>query len=219
MSGRRKSFAGCVFINCPFDGAYWPTFDAVVFTILACGFTPRCALEELDSGTIRLTRIQRIIRGSRFGIHDLSRVELASRNGLPRFNIPFELGLDIGAKAFGAPSIRQKHCLILDAVPYRYQQFISDIAGQDVWCHRGSPNGAIRIVRNWLRNTSRKSLPGPVTVRQQFAEFSRWLPQTCARNGIERHDLLFIDYVQMARQWLSRSADASPDTSRSLRQR
>ncbi len=52
MPGQRESFAGSVFINCPFDNEYWPTFEAVVFTVVACGFTPRCALEELDSGTV-----------------------------------------------------------------------------------------------------------------------------------------------------------------------
>jgi hypothetical protein len=52
-----------------------------------------------------LTKIQRIIRGCRFGIHDLSRVELAAANSLPRFNMPFEPGLDIAAKAFGCRRI------------------------------------------------------------------------------------------------------------------
>jgi hypothetical protein len=106
MSGRRSSFAGSVFINCPFDREYWPTFEAVVFTVLACGFTPRCALEEIDSGAVRLTKIQRLIGGSRFGIHELSRVELTAVNNLPRFNMPFELGLDIGAKTFGRKQVQ-----------------------------------------------------------------------------------------------------------------
>jgi hypothetical protein len=147
MPGRRGSVAASVFINCPFDNQYWPIFEAVVFTVVACGFPPRCALEELDSGTVRLTKIQRIIRGCRFGIHDLSRVELAAANSLPRFNMPFELGLDIAAKAFGVGAVRRKQFLILDSAPYRYQQFISDISGQDIGCHDGSPDRAIDIVR------------------------------------------------------------------------
>src|SRR3954468_20883340 len=89
MSRRRDAFASSVFINCPFDDDYWPTFEALVFTVVACDFNPRCALEELDSGTVRLTKIQRIIQACRFGIHDLSRVELAAANSLPRFNMPF----------------------------------------------------------------------------------------------------------------------------------
>ena len=209
MAGQRESFAGSVFINCPFDNEYWPTFEAVVFTVVACGLTPRCALEELDSGTVRLTKIQRIIRGCRFGIHDLSRVELAAVNSLPRFNMPFELGLDIAAKAFGIGPVRRKQFLILDSAPYRYQQFISDISGQDIRCHNGSPDRAIDIVRNWLRNASRKQVPGPVAIKRQFAQFVQWLPENCERNGFDRNDLLFIEYVEMARQWIAASNEAT----------
>jgi hypothetical protein len=202
MPGRRESVAASVFINCPFDNQYWPIFEAVVFTVVACGFTPRCALQELDSGTVRLTKIQRIIRGCRFGIHDLSRVELAAANSLPRFNMPFELGLDIAAKAFGVGPVRRKQFLILDSAPYRYQQFISDISGQDIRCHDGSPDRAIDIVRNWLRDASRRRLLGPVAIKRQFAQFVQWLPENCERNRFDRTDLLFIEYVEMARQWI-----------------
>lgn len=209
MPGQRESVAASVFINCPFDDQYWPIFEAVVFTVVACGFTPRCALEELDSGTVRLTKIQRIIRGCRFGIHDLSRVELAAANSLPRFNMPFELGLDIAAKAFGVGAVRRKQFLILDSAPYRYQQFISDISGQDIRCHDGSPDRAIDIVRNWLRNASRRRLLGPVAIKRQFAQFVQWLPENCERNGFDRTDLLFIEYVEMARQWIVTSNQAA----------
>jgi len=201
MSRRRDAFASSVFINCPFDDDYWPTFEALVFTVVACDFNPRCALEELDSGTVRLTKIQRIIQACRFGIHDLSRVELAAANSLPRFNMPFELGLDIAAKAFGAGQVRRKQFLILDSIPYRYQQFISDISGQDIRCHDGSPDRAMDICRNWLRNASRRRVPGPVLIRRAFAQFVEWLPENCERNGFDRNDLLFVEYVEMARQW------------------
>src|SRR5688572_15103800 len=98
----RASFGNSVFINCPFDDDYWPMLEAIVFTVLACGFRPRSALEELDSGTVRLNKIERIIRACKYGIHDLCRVEPGAQTKLPRFNMPFELGLDIAAKAFGA---------------------------------------------------------------------------------------------------------------------
>jgi hypothetical protein len=208
MAGRRDSFAGSVFINCPFDNDYWPPFEAIVFTVVACGFSPRCALEELDSGTVRLTKIQRIIRGCRFGIHDLSRVELAAANSLPRFNLPFELGLDIAAKAFGFGPVRRKQFLILDSTPYRVPAVHSDISGQDIRCHNGSPDRAIDIVRNWLRNASRKRVSGPIAIKRQFAQFVAWLPENCERNGFDRDDLLFIEYVEMARQWMATSNEA-----------
>ncbi len=204
MPSPRKRFADSVFINCPFDDDYWPIFEAIVFTVIACGFAPRCALEELDSGTVRLDKIRRIIRGCRYGIHDLSRVELNAASDLPRFNMPFELGLDVAARDFGSFGLRRKRFLVLDAERYRYQAFISDISGQDIRCHRNSPDRAIDIVRNWLRATSgRSGILGPVTIKQQFALFADWLPENCDRNGFDRDDLLFVEYVEMATQWIA----------------
>ena len=49
---RGPRFADCVFVNCPFDAEYWPIFEAIVFGILDCGFTPRSALEFRGSTAI-----------------------------------------------------------------------------------------------------------------------------------------------------------------------
>ena len=45
------------------------------FTILFLGFTPRIALETLDSGQPRIDKIVRLIKESQYAIHDLSRVQ------------------------------------------------------------------------------------------------------------------------------------------------
>jgi hypothetical protein len=197
------SFATSVFINCPFDRDYWPMFEAIVFTIVGCGFRPRCALEELDSGTVRLDKIRKIIGSCLYGVHDLSRVELSASRKLPRFNMPFELGLDIAAKAFGTPPLARKRFLILDAKPYRYQKFISDISGQDIRWHQNRPSKAINVTRSWLRAASgRTSMRGPVEIKHQFVEFGRQLPENCKRLGLNRKDLLFVEYVELATQWV-----------------
>jgi hypothetical protein len=81
-----------VFLNCPFDEAYKPSFEALLFTIMASGYRARCALEDDDSGDIRFDKLCRFIEESDRSVHDLSRVELGA-NDLPRFNMPFELGL------------------------------------------------------------------------------------------------------------------------------
>jgi hypothetical protein len=204
MSRARDRFVSSVFINCPFDETYLPIFEAVVFTVIAAGFRPRSALENIDSGTLRLRKIQGIIAGCRYGIHDLSRVELGAETRLPRFNMPFELGLDIAAKAFGGKALKAKRFLILDADPYRYQRFISDISGQDIHCHRGLPSTAMDITRNWLRATSRRSeVAGPLTIKRLYADFVQWLPEYCTQAGFDRKNLLFVDYVEMARQWVA----------------
>jgi len=128
----RNEYAQGVFINCPFDSEYKPLFEAIAFAVLACGFRPRCALEIDDSSEVRIDKIFKIIAECKYGIHDISRTEVTSASGLPRFNMPLELGMFLATKRFGAGRQRQKVCLILDSMPYRYQQFISDIAGQEV---------------------------------------------------------------------------------------
>ncbi|HEV7484762.1 MAG TPA: hypothetical protein VGQ65_03700 [Thermoanaerobaculia bacterium] len=139
-----------VFLNCPFDRAYRPMLRAIMFAIHDCGFFARSALEEQDSSAVRFQKIVRIIRTSQFAIHDISRVQLDSVTRLPRFNMPLELGLFLGAKEFGDAEQSAKHSLVLDRTPYRYQKFCSDIAGQDIEAHANKPAKAIELVRNWL---------------------------------------------------------------------
>ena len=90
---RTGNYERNIFLNCPFDAAYRPLFEALVFAIHDCGFQARCALEAEDSGEERIRKIKRIIRECRFGVHDISRVQLDPVNQLPRFNMPLELGL------------------------------------------------------------------------------------------------------------------------------
>ena len=142
-----------VFINCPFDKKYRPTFRAIVFTIVDCGFRPRCALEIDDSTGIRIEKILDLVSRCKFGIHDLSRTELSKSTKLPRFNMPLELGIFLGAARLGNPSQRRKVGLILDKNRYRFQKFISDIAGQDIHEHKGIPKNAVAEVRGWLRSS------------------------------------------------------------------
>src|ERR1700730_7420898 len=97
MAGHRD-----VFINCPFDAEYRLFFWATVFVILRSGFQARCALETDDSSENRFEEICKIISDCRYGIHDICRrTELDPKSTLPRFNMPLELGLFLGAKRFG----------------------------------------------------------------------------------------------------------------------
>ena len=126
-----KDYSSNVFINCPFDDEYRDMFHAIVFAVFDCNFRARCALEEDDGGEGRMEKILRIIEQCKYGIHDICRTELDGVTNLPRFNMPFELGVYIGAKRFGGAGQRGKKCLIMDTERYRYQRFISDIAGND----------------------------------------------------------------------------------------
>lgn len=159
-----------VFINCPFDEGYKPLFEAVVFTVLNCGYTPRCALELSDSGQVRIAKINALIAGCRFGIHDVCRTELDPVNSLPRFNMPLELGLFLGCQTFGSRKHRDKSCLIFDTERYRYQKFVSDIAGQDIKAHGQDARRVIKGIRDWL------PFSAPASQRAAFRRTVRRIP-------------------------------------------
>ena len=156
VPSRPGSFAhyeDSVFVNCPFDRSYRPLLEAIVFAIHDCGFYARSALEVEDAGEGRLDKIMRIVGECRYGVHDISRIEL-TREGLPRFNMPFELGLFLGCRRYGSARDRRKQVLVLDSERYRYQRFLSDIAGQDI------------AVSPWQANSHRSSLLGELQARQ-----------------------------------------------------
>jgi hypothetical protein len=191
-----------VFINCPFDAAYKPLFDALVFAVFDCGFVARCALEEDDGSQIRVQKVFGIISQCRLSIHDLSRVEVDRSTKLPRFNMPLELGAFLGAKHFGGGGQKRKACLILDSERYRYQRFISDIAGQDIKAHENNPQAVIRVVRDWLRTYSQVSIPSGSVIWARYQVFDNDLPLLCKELRLNPKELIFNDYVLLVSRWL-----------------
>jgi hypothetical protein len=202
---RSADYDRSVFVNCPLDDEYRPLLDAVVFAIKDCGYITRLALEVSDSSQVRIDKIARIIRECRFGFHDISRTAPDSVTNLPRFNMPLELGLFLGAKRFGNAQQKVKSCLIADVERYRYQKFISDIAGQDIEAHRGDAELAIRIVRDWLRSATPKSIriPGGDAVSSRYDAFRRELPSSCVKLDLTIEELTFIDYIAQVEDWLT----------------
>ena len=193
-----------VFLNCPFDSAYKQLFDAMVFAVYDCGFIARCALEEEDASQVRIDKIYNIIADCRYGIHDISRTELDENLGLPRFNMPLELGVFLGAKKFGIDEQKRKNCLILDKEQYRYQQFISDIAGQDIQAHNNNPEEMVTVIRNWLRNVSkRETIPSGSIIWKRYQEFMGDLPQLAQECRLEVDELIFNDYTSVITKWLT----------------
>lgn len=193
-----------VFLNCPFDQEYQPIFHALVFVVQDCGFKARSALEAENGGEVRIEKINRIIRECRHGIHDISRTEPDAVNALPRFNMPLELGLFLGARHFGSRLHREKNCLILDREPHRYQKFCSDIAGQDIQIHDTEPERAIRAVRNWLASFLGPSvlLPGARKMAERYVAFQEALPITCANWHLDVRELQFLEVRTLAQEWV-----------------
>jgi len=179
-------YARSVFINGPFDATYRDIFDAVIFTVFHCGYIARCARELDDASQTRIDKILRMIKECKFGIHDISRTEPDPAYGLPRFNMPFELGIFLGAKSFGTREQKRKNCLILDRERYRYQIFISDIAGQDICAHGDDSEKVISLVRDWLRKASgRITIPGGSEIKRRYDLFNSELPLMCKRLKLE----------------------------------
>jgi hypothetical protein len=193
-----------VFINCPFDDDYKPIFDAIIFSIFACGFQPRCALEESNGGRVRYEKIISIIGQCHLSIHDISRTELDRQSRLPRFNMPFELGLFLGAQRFGAGDHTRKSCLILDKERYRYQKFISDISGQDIESHSNEPAKAVSAVRKWLTPLSDKPelIAGGRRIFNHYHEFRIKLPVILGALNIEEDEVSYADYTNLVSNWL-----------------
>jgi hypothetical protein len=180
-----------VFINCPFDSDYQPLLRALVFTIYDCGLVARSALERDDGSEVRIDKIRRIIGESNFGVHDISRTETDALTGLPRFNMPLELGIFLGAKYFGAANHARKSCVILDRDRYRYQAFCSDLAGHDIHAHGGSEREMVRAVRDAARTwVPERRLPGARDVRALLAVRGRAAsPRRQDRSGRGRADV------------------------------
>lgn len=204
MSSHRAGYERHVFINVPFDRPYRKLLDALVFAVHACGLTARCALEADDSAEVRLDKIYRIISECRFGIHDLSRTTLDSANRLPRFNMPLELGVFLGARRFGKGDQRRKCCLILDRERYRFQKFCSDISGQDIRAHGKDAGTAMRVVRDWLQPNLGPSrpVPGAQAIVTEYLAFRRTLPRICTQRGLTVGALTFLDYRLLVEEWL-----------------
>ncbi len=207
-----QAYDASVFINCPFDAAYQPLFRATVFAVYDCGFEPRCALEVYNSGQVRIDKIMGLVEACRYGLHDISRTELDGVNQLPRFNMPLELGLFLGAQRFGSGAQKRKSCLVLDREPYRFQKFISDIAGQDIASHDGEVAKLIGKVRDWLSAAANdKPLPGGAKIAERFAQFSLDLPAIASAIHLREEELTFLDYASLASRWLKANLLAVTD--------
>lgn len=202
MAAEARTSTNDVFINCPFDRDYAPTFRSLIFTVYACGFRPRSARELDDAGQTRIDKLYNLIDECRYGIHDLSRTELDEVNNLPRFNMPLELGIFLGAKRYGNKAQKLKRALVLDIEQYRYQRFISDLAGMDIHEHGGDPIRALHETRDWLANVSRRQLPSGGRVARTYQAFLEDLPALAAELEFDPADIPYVDFERIVVSWL-----------------
>jgi hypothetical protein len=165
------AFKDNVFVNCPFDDGYLPLLRPLLFTVIDLGFTPRIALERLDSGKPRFDKIVTLIKQSKYAIHDLSRIQSSKIGEFFRLNMPFELGLDVGCSLFMGGQWSGKRCLILEAEKFRYQAAISDLSNSDIAVHNNQPIDILTEVRHWLNNEAKLRTAGPAKLWGRFNDF------------------------------------------------
>ena len=191
-----------IFINCPFDEQYQELFDALLFAVYFCGCKPRCALEIDNGAQIRLEKIFIIIKDCDLGVHDISRTQL-TLNNLPRFNMPLEFGIFLGAKKFGSTKQKQKSCMIFDSDKYRYMEFMSDIAGQDIKWHNNDYTEIIRKTRNWLNTfTILQPLPGAAAIISKYNYYLLDKPSILKSLNLTNDDVQYADKTQIIEEWI-----------------
>ena len=147
-----------VFLNVPFDSQYRPLFIALIASLTALGSEPHCVLEVPSAGRNRLDRIYELIESCGSSIHDLSRVSLSGTFRVPRFNMPFELGL-----AYSIARQQRHSFFVLEQASHRLQASLSDLNGHDPHIHQGTQYGVYRCVLDCFGTSDRK--PSFTTLR------------------------------------------------------
>jgi hypothetical protein len=120
--------------------------------------------------------------------------------------MPLELGLFLGASRFGNPEQRLKTCLVVDREPYRFHQYVSDIAGQDIVPHGDDPARAIQAVRDWLAASlpsAARRLAGSRAIIARYNTFIKDLPRSCDLMERDWKNLTFTDHVEMVSDWMA----------------
>lgn len=193
-----------VFVNCPFDNEYFKLLKPLLFTLIYIGLKPRIS-ETSDSGEVRLHKIKEMMEDSKFSIHDLSRMEPITDDKLPRFNMPFECGIDFGIKLSNPQKYQNKKFLILEKEQYRYQKVISDISGNDIKAHKNNPEKIIKVVRDWFKPTN-NDIPRHKEMWLAFNEFEFDYEDILKEEGYNPKDiyeLTFSDVIEYMTNWIT----------------
>lgn len=207
MTDKAARFEKNVFINCPFDPKYIPMLHVLIFTIIECDLEPRIALEEYGSEEVRINKIKELIRCSKYSIHDISRMEPLKSGDLPRFNLPFELGLDMGCKTYGTGKLATKKCLILEKTKFQYLKVISDLAGNDIEAHNSNVKVLLKKVRNWISAVTGKSLSGPKEIWENFNFFYDEFVDAYKKKYFDDDevvDMPIVEYIDFVKEWLAK---------------
>jgi hypothetical protein len=192
-----------VFINCPFDNYYFPLLKPLLFTLIYIDLVPRIS-ETSDSGEFRLLKIRDLMAVSQYSIHDLSRMEPLKQKDYPRFNMPFECGIDFGLR-MSSNEYASKKFLILEKEQHRYQKVISDISGNDIKAHKNEPEQIVKVIRDWFKPTQ-LNIPRHREIWLAYNEFVYDYEQILINEKYDPKDiysLTFSDIIEFMTAWIS----------------
>jgi hypothetical protein len=182
-----------VFLNVPFDSQYRLPFIALIAGLTALGFEPHCVLEVPSSGQNRLERIYGLIASCGASIHDLSRVTLSGRLRLPRFNMPFELGI-----AYALAKQQPHLFFVFEKQEHRIQATLSDLNGHDPHIHEGTQAGVLRCVLDCFGTPT--GVPSFGALKLLTAQLNRSVLKLQREHGLQEpfHPYLFRQAVDAA---------------------
>ena len=147
---RHRKRIESVFLNIPYDREFEDLYLAYIVGLTQLGLHVNATVAVPNQG--RLETIIGLIEESNSSIHDLSRIELSK--GIPRFNMPVELGLALHRSHV----TKGRHRVyVFESKTYRAQRSTSDINGIDPKIHHGTAKGVMAGLRNIFRQ------PGDVT--------------------------------------------------------
>lgn len=200
-----------VFINCPFDEEYYALLRPLLFTIIYLGYNPRIASERSDSAENRVDKICELIRDSKYSIHDFSRLKASRAKEYYRLNMPFELGVEYGARLFGASFMNRKKCLILERKLYDFKRALSDLSGVDIKSHKNKPDEVVRAVRDWFVETvGLRGVKTATVIWYMFNDFTSAFYEAMVAEGSPEKDIDEMplpEYLDYIRDWVAEHKD------------
>jgi hypothetical protein len=174
---RRNAEQYSVFLNVPYDTAFANLYLSYIAGLSAFGLIPRATL-EIPTSSRRLERILTLIERCNYSIHDLSRVQLDAKSPrVPRFNMPFELGLAVARDA----RKRRASWYVCETVPHRISKSLSDLNGTDVRIHGGTVKGVFGALCDMFVRKTRQ--PSVQEMYRIYLQLRRNLPRIMRQAG------------------------------------
>jgi len=196
-------YSNNVFINCPFDNSYKKILERLLFVLEFYEYKVFIST-NMSSGHDRLSNIIELIEKSKFTFHDMSRHIAQKKGEYARFNMPFELGIDIGCFHFRR-NRQDKVIAMLDSSPHSYDKYLSDMSGRDILYHFDEPDLLFQIIPEWLELHSDTLYDSSKRLQGYFLA---WIHDYKASLKSAGHDLRSINkisihkYQKMLKVWV-----------------